>query len=90
MKLYDAIDEMRKLTVLRISFSFSFMSYNSHTRKSDGVVEVRTARLRKRVKKEHHRYAEIVEAYLNRDTGEPRYFYHALLMTFNGQIIELY
>ena len=80
---------MRRLSAAGISFSFSFMSYNSHSRTSDGVVEVRKARLRSRTKREHHRYAEIVEGYLNKDTGEPRNFYHPLLLTFNGAKIEL-
>lgn len=88
MKIYDAIREMRRLTSLRQSFSMSFMSYNSHTRTSEGVVEVRKTQLRPRLKKEHHRNAEIVEAYLNKDTGEPRHFYHPLLLTFNEQLIE--
>lgn len=85
MNLYDAIKEMRRLSSEGISFGFTFMSYNETAGTSDGIVEVRNARLLKRERAEHHRYAEYVEAYLNLDTMEPRRFYQPLLMTFNGQ-----
>lgn len=76
---------MRRLTEEGVPFSFSFMSYNSKNGTSEGIVEVRRAKLRKRERVEHHRYAEYVEAYLDLDTMEPRRFYQPLLMTFNGQ-----
>lgn len=76
---------MRRLTAEGKSFSFSFMSYNSDKGTSEGVVEVRRARLRKRETKEHHRNAGMVEAYTDLDTMEPRRFYQPLLMSFNGE-----
>ena len=85
MKVYEAIREMRRLTEEGKPFSFSFMSYNSDKGTSDGIVEVRHARLRKRESAKHHRYSEYVEAYLDLDTMEPRRFYQPLLMTFNGE-----
>ena len=85
MNVYEAIREMRRLTAEGIPFSFSFMSYNSDSGKSDGIVEVRRAKLRKRESASHHRYADFVEAYTDLDTMEPRRFYQPLLMTFNGQ-----
>lgn len=89
MDLYDAIHEMRRLSAEGKSFEFSFMSYNSTRGTSDGVVLVHHARLLKRETKEHHRDAEMVEAYLNLDTMEARRFYQPLLMTFNGQKVTL-
>ena len=80
---------MRELSKARIPFNFSFMSYNTTSRASEGIVEVRRARLRSRTMEEHHLHAEIVEEYLNVDTGEPRRFYQHLLMSFNGQKVEL-
>ena len=66
-----------------------FMSYNSSLGKSDGIVAVHHARLRKRECIEHHRDADLVEAYLDLDTMEPRRFYQPLLMTFNGEKVVL-
>lgn len=80
---------MRELSRQGTPFSFSFMSYNQTAQCSEGVVEVRRARLRARTKEAHHRYAEIVEEYLDVDTGLPRRFYQPLLMSFNGQKIEV-
>ena len=89
MKLFDAIQKMRELSKDNIPFSISFMSHNSTTQTSDGVVRVRHARLRARPKEKHHSLSDIVEEYLNLDTGKPRRFYQLLLMEFNGQKIEL-
>ena len=89
MKLFEAIKQMRELTKAREPFSFSFMSYNATSQSSGGIVEVRHARLSPRTMEAHHQHAEIVEEYVNVDTGEPRRFYQPLLMSFNGQKVEL-
>lgn len=38
MDVYAAINEMRRLSARRESFSFSYMSYSIARRKSEGVV----------------------------------------------------
>ena len=48
MKLYEAIKKMRQLTAEGKSFSMAFMSLNMSEMKSEGVVEVDKARLRKK------------------------------------------
>lgn len=85
MELFEAIRRMRELSRKNESFSFSFMSYNSTAGRSEGIVEVRHARLRARAKEAHHRHAEIIEEYINIDTGQARHFYQPLLMSFNGE-----
>ena len=89
MNLYDAIKEMRRMTAENKAFSFTFMSYNSANRSSEGVVNVRHARLLKRESLKHHKNAEIVEAYLDLDTMQSKRFYQPLLMSFNGQKVTL-
>ena len=89
MNVFEAIKRMRELTEDGKSFSFSFMSYDSSRGKSDGVIYVRNAKLRKRESLEHHRYADMIEAYTDLDTMEPRRFYHTLFMTFNGEKLYL-
>ncbi len=88
MELFEAIRRMRELSQQNVPFGFSFMSYNETAQKSKGIIEVRHARLRARAQAAHHRNAEIVEEYLDLDTGQPRHFYQPLLMTFNGQKVE--
>ena len=80
---------MRAISSRGGSFSMSFMSYSETTGKSNGVADVKRARLRKRVNEQHNRNAEIMEAFVNIDTGEARWFYQPLLMMFNGQKVEL-
>lgn len=70
-------------------FSFSFMSYNPTKGTSDGIVYVRRGILRHREVREHNRNADLIEAYLDLETGEPRRFFQPLLMTFNGQKLIL-
>ena len=89
MDLYKAIKEMRRLTAENIPFSFSFMSCNLTNNSSEGVITVRRARLLKRESIKHHKYAEIVEAYMDLDTMECRRFYQPLLMSFNGEKVVL-
>lgn len=85
MNVYKAIEEMRRLSKEGKSFGFSFMSCNMDKGISEGVVEVRHARLRARESVKHNRNAEMMEGYVNLDTGEARHFYQPLLMTFNGE-----
>lgn len=89
MNVFEAIKEMRRLTREGKSFSFSFMSFNSSKGISEGIVCVNRAVLRKRERLEYHRYAEMVEAYMDLETMKPRRFYQPLLMTFNGEKVTL-
>lgn len=87
--LYKAIERMRELSAKHIPFSFTFMSCNLADGKSEGVVEVRHARLLKRESEKYHKRAEMVEKYLNLDTMSSRHFYQPLLMSFNGEKVVL-
>lgn len=85
MNVYEAIDRMRKLSAAGESFSFTFMSYNSSSGTSDGVVEVRHGRIRERESTAYNKNAEMMESYIDLDTGEYRQFWQPLLMTFEGE-----
>lgn len=89
MKLYDAINEMRRLSREGKPFSFSFMSYNSSKGASDGVVYVRQAKTMMRERLEFNQNAEQQERYMDLDTMQPRRFWHPLLMTFNGEKVTV-
>ena len=89
MSLYASIKEMRALSKQKIPFSICFMSYNSTTGKSEGIIQVDRVRLTNRQSEKFHKHAEIVEKYINLDTMEARQFYHPLLMSFNDKKIDL-
>lgn len=89
MNVYEALAEMRRLSEEDSCFSFSFMSYNPTKGKSDGIVYVRRGVLRHREVKENNKNADLIEGYVDLETGESRRFYQPLLMTFNGQKLIL-
>ena len=80
---------MRKISQQGGSFAFSFMSYSQQRGKSDGIITVENARLRARPNSDQNRNAEIMEAYIDLNTGEPFQFYQPLLMTFNHVKVQL-
>lgn len=90
MDLYDAIHRMRQLSEKNIPFSFTFMSCNLSSGRSEGVVHVQHGRFLSREVEQKHKDADIVERYLNLDTMETRHFYQPLLMTFNGNKVTLH
>ena len=63
MKLYEAIKKMRQLTAEGKSFSMAFMSLNMSEMKSEGVVEVDNARLRKKADAKNYRNADSLHGF---------------------------
>lgn len=89
MKVYEAIEQMRALSERGESFSFSFMSYSYDRRKSDGIVHVERARLRKQCTKKQNRFADYMLNYYDMDTVEDGRCWQPLLLEFNGIELEL-
>lgn len=89
MDVYEAIDKMRNLSEKGRTFSFSFMSYSYDRKKSEGVVIVRHARLRKQSRKDHNRFSDYMLNYINLDTFENGSCWQPLLLTFNDEELEL-
>ncbi len=89
MTVYDAIADMRKRSKNKQFFSFSFMSYNSSLNNSEGIVTVRTARLRKRPVKADNKNNEYQLSYFDYDQMEPRQCWIPLIMSYNGQKVDL-
>lgn len=89
MTVYQAIEEMRRLSELRIPFSFSYMSYSIARRKSDGIVCIRRARLCKQNRKERNRYTDYMLNYIDLDTGKRASCWQPLLLTFNDNELQL-
>lgn len=89
MKVFEAIEEMRRLTAEGKSFSFAFMSYSYERRKSGGMVTVCNARLRKQSRKENNRFADYMLNYTDLDTMEPGCCWQPLLLELNGEELKL-
>ncbi len=89
MDLYAAIKQMRELSDRKVPFSLAFMSCATSTQSSQGIVDVRHARLRPRPQANDNRLTELLEEYVDLDTGEARQFYRPLLLIFNGQKVVL-
>ena len=90
MLLWKAIEKMRALTAAGEYFSFSFMSYNASKLKSEGVVEVAKAQLRKKRAGSGGTLADALLVYYDYDKHECRQCYIPLIMTFNGQKISIH
>lgn len=80
---------MRRRSERGENFSFAFMSYSYERRKSDGVVKVERARLRKQSRKETNRFADYMLNYINLDTMENGMCWQPLLLEYDGLDIEL-
>lgn len=89
MIIWDAIQAMRQLSDEGKAFSFSFMSCDRTKERSEGIIEVLNGRLLSRERADKYADAEIIERYINLDTMEVRRFYQPLLMTFNGENVQM-
>lgn len=80
---------MRRLTAAGQTFRMSFMSYNATSETSEGVVDVRRAKLRKKADARTYRNADVLIPYQDCDKGEARQFYLPCLMSFNGEKVTM-
>lgn len=71
------------------SFSFAFMSYSYERRKSDGIVKIEHARLRRQSRKENNRFADYMLNFIDLDTMEYAMCWQPLLLEFNGHELAL-
>ncbi|MCL2597285.1 MAG: hypothetical protein FWD66_06455 [Paludibacter sp.] len=91
MKVFEAIHQMREMSKREQPFSFSFMSFSRTKQTSDGIVNVNRGLLRRRPAKDHSRsqYEPLMENYYDLDAQADRRFWQMLLLSFNGQTVEL-
>ena len=85
MNVYEAINEMRRMSERREEFSFSFMSYSITKDSSEGEVVVEHAILYKNPKDSKNIYQDYMLTYLDTDTGKVRQCWQPLIMTFNQE-----
>ena len=86
--LFEAIKQMRQISKKKGSFSLTFMSYSRSRGKSDGIVEVNSARLRPQ-QKNGGEYSDHILNYIDIVTGEAFRFWQPCLMYFDGKKITV-
>lgn len=89
MEVYEAISQMRALSNRGECFSLMFMSYSYERRKSEGVVKIERAKLRKQSRKENNRFADYMLNYIDLDTMEYGMCWQPLLLEFNEHVLNL-
>lgn len=89
MDVWKAITEMRACTERGESFSFSFMSFSYDRKKSDGIIRIERAKLRKQSRSETNRFSDFMLNFYNIDTLEYGSCWQPLLLEFNGEELEL-
>jgi hypothetical protein len=83
VNVYDALKQMRVLSTDNIPFSFSFVTCDLSKRCSNGVKEVRKAKLRTGLTQEKGIKSKSLIGYVDLETNQNRWFYLPLLIKFN-------
>jgi hypothetical protein len=86
---WEAIDEMRKITADGGSFAFVHGTYNRDTMKTDGIREVKKAKLRPAASNDEVDNADYKLFYIDLYNHENRTAWQVLLMFFNGKKVYL-
>ncbi len=82
--LFEAIRQMRMLTQQGKTFSFIHVAFNRDTRSTEGIRQVRRARLRPAAKGDDVSNAHYKLFYYEEDTQMPRNCWQMLILAFNG------
>ena len=83
--LYDAIDQMKRISLAGGTFSLTFRKWNRQTRNGGDVVKVREARIRPKANDEKISDASYKLFFTDTETGLARNCWQCLIMAFNGR-----
>lgn len=89
MEIYDAIRRMKEKSERGEAFSFAFMSYSYERNKSNGIIKIEHAKLRKQSTLENNRFADYMLNFIDMDTLEYGMCWQILLLEFDGNELEL-
>lgn len=89
MEIYEAIRQMKEKSERGEVFSFAFMSYSYERNKSQGIIKIEHARLRKQSTLETNRFADYMLNFIDTDTLEYGMCWQMLLLEFDGNELEL-
>lgn len=83
--LYEAMDQMKRISLCGGTFSMKFRKWNSQTRSGGDMVTVNAARLRLKAADENIANASYKLFFTDTDTGLARNCWQMLVMEFNGR-----
>lgn len=84
LTVYEALNQMRKLTRIGSPFSFEYILCNTSSQSSDGLKSVSKALLRTGLSRDKSSKSEILIGYTVEPESAPRWFYLPLLISLNG------
>lgn len=82
--LYEAIDQMKKISLAGGTFSLKFRKWNRQTNKGGDMVTVKAARIRPKASDEKIANASYKLFFTDTETGLARNCWQPLIMEFNG------
>ncbi len=83
--LYDAIEQMKRISLSGGTFSFTFRKWNRQTLKGGDVVKIRRARIRPKASDERIADASYKLFFTDTETGLARNCWQVLITEFNGR-----
>lgn len=83
--LYEAIDEMKRISLAGGTFSMKFRKWNSLTHSGGDTVTVSAARVRPKASDEEIRNSSYKLFFTDTETGLARNCWQVLIMEFNGR-----
>ena len=83
--VYEAIEQMKRISLAGGTFSFKFRKWNRATRSGGDVVTVNVARIRPRASDEKIEYSSYKLYFTDTETGLARVCWQPLIIEFNGR-----
>ncbi len=83
--LYEAIEQMKRISLAGGTFSIKFRKWNSQTRSGGDMVTVRAARVRPKASDEKIKHSNYKLFFTDTETGLARNCWQPLIMEFNGR-----
>lgn len=83
--LYDAIEQMKRISLAGGTFSLKFRKWNRQARNGGDMVTVRAARVRPKAADENISNASYKLFFTDTETGLARNCWQPLIMEFNGR-----
>lgn len=83
--LYDAIEQMKRISLAGGTFSLTFRKWNRQTRSGGDVVRVNAARIRPKASDEKISDASYKLFFTDTETGLARNCWQVLITGFNGR-----
>lgn len=85
INLYDALEQMKQISLAGGTFSMKFRKWNSQTRSGGDMVIVRAARVRPKAADEKIANSSYKLYFTDTETGLARNCWQPLIMEFNGR-----